>query len=78
VDLGDGRVQESGERVGAAAEQPSTADGVPASQMGEPDGELGQPLPEVALGVGRGLPRGLEYLVGVEGQPGVEQLLRPL
>jgi hypothetical protein len=66
VDLIDGPAYVGGERIGAALEQASPADGVPAGQVGEADRELGQPLPEVALGVRRGFPGRLEYLVGVK------------
>lgn len=65
-----------GDPVPPAAQQGGRAAGVATREMGQPDGELGQALPQGALAGVRGLPRGLEHLVGMERPAGVEQALR--
>ena len=58
--------------IGGAHQQLHRTNRVSALHMGEPDGELCEPLPELTLLAGRGLPRALQHLVGLEGSTGVE------
>jgi hypothetical protein len=60
------------------AEQRCGAPGVPAPRVRKANRDLGEPLPQITLGGGRGLPRGLEHLVRVKRALGVEQLLGKL
>ncbi len=64
------------EALRGPVQQRHGAAGVSPLQVGETDGQLGQPPPQLPLLVRRGLPRGLEHLVGLEREPGVEQALR--
>jgi len=52
--------------VGAAPEQCHRPSRVSPAGVRESDGDLGQTSPQFPVGSGRGLPRGLENLVGVE------------
>jgi hypothetical protein len=63
------------ESLARAAQQSTRAFGVATLDVGEPDGVLGQPLPEHPLGNRPVLPRRLQYLVGIECQSVVQQLL---
>ena len=62
----------SGRPPGAAVDR---ADPVAPPGVGEPDRELGQPAPQLPLARRGGLPRRLEYLVGLERPTLVEQAL---
>ncbi|CAA9313590.1 MAG: hypothetical protein AVDCRST_MAG48-2229 [uncultured Friedmanniella sp.] len=69
------RVRVAGEAATGAPQQRRRPGRIAAEQVGPAHGELGEPLPEVALGLRRRLPAGLQDLVGVERHPGVEQPL---
>jgi len=58
------------------AQQDSGAALVAAERVRQADSDLSQALPEVAVGVWRGLPGRLEHLVGVKWPPGIQQSLR--
>ena len=66
VNVGWQSLRVARDAVGPTTEQHRGSVVVPAKGVGQADSKLGQPLPQVPLGVGSGLPGGLQHLVGVE------------